>query len=170
MDSALLTAPLSSQERAGRRQINILILEENTCIEELLRWTLVTGGYHHLVTAQDMSRLAQPGQYADIVLFDFDSSLSWWKEIERQWHGAHMCAAPGFLMLTCHAHRKYKLEAYGLKVLMKPFHVRDLLDSIELLVTRERSLSTTMMQWCRTIVSQVGTIEREKEFVLRVYT
>ena len=118
----------------------ILIAEEQPAIRELLRWTLCLARYHTTICAGRQAALTwreqvvTPEEVPGVLLLDLSpfcasEAAAFLARVRTRWQVA--CPVlPQIIVLTTHPQVQVELGTRE-QVLLKPFHVRDLLALIE---------------------------------------
>jgi DNA-binding response OmpR family regulator len=148
---------LSHKGNASGEQSRICLIEDNFAIADWLTWALeLEGGYHiDLVVRDQIRSLTWVDQViADqpmLMLLDIDIGGVLRDPVEflRQIHNRgrsismEMTLLPPIILLTTQDQKLPDLEREGYPVLLKPVHVKDLLDTVKMAVDRHRELQSS---------------------------
>ncbi len=120
------------------RQPIILVIDDNPAIRDMVSWALELDGYEPAEAAEGqealdwISNAAREGRYPSVILLDLTMPGMDGNEFLRclhyQWEAAH--PLPAVVVITA---RKENPDATRLgvaEIIVKPFHVRDLLDAV----------------------------------------
>lgn len=119
-----------------------LVIDDNVTIRQLIAWSLHTDGFHPVEAANGLEAIAWMEQAAreqmyptlillDLMMPDMDgrSFLAW---LQSSWVGRH--PVPPLILLTASPLRVGEnfmtLYPFVKQIISKPFHIRDLLESI----------------------------------------
>lgn len=121
----------------------VLIVDDNPAIRDMVSWALELDGYEPAEAAEGfealawMANAAREGRYPDVILLDLampgmDGQM-FLERLRAQWEDLH--PQPSIIVITAGITGS---EAHSLDVdcvIVKPFHVRDLLDVVRKLTT-----------------------------------
>ncbi len=130
------------QQTLDGRQPVVLVVDDNPAIRDMVSWALELDGYEPAEAADGQEALdwmhnaAREGRYPSVILLDLampgmdgDTFL---ERLHRQWEPVH--PLPSIVVITAKAGTP-DAEAMGVsQVMVKPFHVRDLLDIVRNLI------------------------------------
>jgi len=130
------------QQTVDGRQPVVLVVDDNPAIRDMVSWALELDGYKPAEAADGQEALdwmhnaAREGRYPSVILLDLampgmdgDAFL---ERLHRQWEPVH--PLPSIVVITAKAGTP-DAEAMGVsQVMVKPFHVRDLLDIVRNLI------------------------------------
>ncbi len=130
------------QQTVDGRQPVVLVVDDNPAIRDMVSWALELDGYEPAEAADGQEALdwmhnaAREGRYPSVILLDLampgmdgDAFL---ERLHRQWEPVH--PLPSIVVITAKAGTP-DAEAMGVsQVMVKPFHVRDLLDIVRNLI------------------------------------
>ena len=130
------------QQTVDGRQPVVLVVDDNPAIRDRVSWALELDGYEPAEAADGQEALdwmhnaAREGRYPSVILLDLampgmdgDAFL---ERLHRQWEPVH--PLPSIVVITAKAGTP-DAEAMGVsQVMVKPFHVRDLLDIVRNLI------------------------------------
>ena len=126
----------------GRQPI-VLVVDDNPAIRDMVSWALELDGYEPAEAAEGyealawMDNAAREGRYPDVILLDLampgmDGS-AFLEQLRTQWEAAH--PLPSIVVITAGITDADPASLGVDQVIVKPFHVRDLLDVIRKLTT-----------------------------------
>jgi CheY-like chemotaxis protein len=126
----------------GRHPI-VLVVDDNPAIRDMVSWALELDGYQPAEAAEGYEALAwianaaREGRYPDVILLDLAmpamDGQTFLAHLHTQWDALH--PHPAVIVITAGI---TGLDADALNVdhvIVKPFHVRDLLDAVRKLTT-----------------------------------
>ena len=126
----------------GRQPI-VLVVDDNPAIRDMVSWALELDGYEPAEAAEGyealawMDNAAREGRYPDLILLDLamprmDGS-AFLERLRAQWEAAR--PLPSIVVITAGIAGPDAATLGVDHVIVKPFHVRDLLDVIRKLTT-----------------------------------
>src|SRR5437764_1280436 len=126
----------------GRQPI-ILVVDDNPAIRDMVSWALELDGYEPAEAAEGYEALAwmdnasREGRYPDVILLDLAmpgmDGPEFLANLHAQWQAPHHL--PSVIVITA-AISNLDTTALGVaSVIVKPFHVRELLDIVRKLTT-----------------------------------
>ena len=127
-----------TQQTTDGRQPVVLVVDDNPAIRDMVSWALELDGYEPAEAAEGQEALdwmfnaAREGRYPSVILLDLampgmDGDV-FLERLHRQW--APIYPVPSIIVITAKAGVP-DAQAMGVSyVVVKPFHVRDLLDLI----------------------------------------
>jgi two-component system chemotaxis response regulator CheY len=126
----------------GRQPI-VLVIDDNPAIRDMVSWALELDGYEPAEAAEGYEALAwmdnasREGRYPDVILLDLAmpgmDGFTFLERLRTQWEVAH--PLPSIIVITAGTNNP-DAAALGVScIIVKPFHVRDLLDTIRRLTT-----------------------------------
>jgi two-component system chemotaxis response regulator CheY len=135
---------MASQQDQGSRQAPVvLIVDDNPGIRTVVFWSLHFGGYEPVEAANGLEAIRwieQAGReqrYPAVILLDLampgmdgHGFLEW---VQTAWPAAS--APPAIILVTAGYADEQRLNAHVRQIVPKPFHVRDLLETIRLWTT-----------------------------------
>ncbi len=127
-----------TQQTTDGRQPVVLVVDDNPSIRDMVSWALELDGYEPAEAAEGQEALdwmfnaAREGRYPSVILLDLampgmDGDV-FLERLHQQW--APVYPLPSIVVITAKAGVS-DAQAMGVaQVVVKPFHVRDLLDII----------------------------------------
>jgi two-component system chemotaxis response regulator CheY len=127
-----------AQQTSGGHQPLILVVDDNPAIRDMVSWALELDGYEPAEAAEGQEALdwigsaLREGRYPAVILLDLTmpgmNGTSFLQNLYQQWEAAH--PVPAVVVITAGTDGP-DAEALGVQqVIIKPFHVRDLLDIV----------------------------------------
>ena len=121
----------------------VLVVDDNPAIRDMVSWALELDGYEPAEAAEGnealawMDNAAREGRYPDVILLDLampgmDGS-AFLQQLRTQWEAAH--PLPSIVVITAGVTDADPASLGVDQVIVKPFHVRDLLNVIRKLTT-----------------------------------
>jgi len=118
---------------------HVLVVEDHPAIQDLLRWTLELAGYRTIVCAGEQAALTwieqamQAGDCPAVLLLDLSfpdtHATDFLRLLRLRWHNA-WGTLPQIIVLT--TSKKVQEDLAPLeRVMLKPFHIQDLLTLIQ---------------------------------------
>lgn len=139
-----MSQPLGHAE--GRQPI-VLVVDDNPAIRDMVSWALELDGYEPAEAAEGQEALnwlesaAREGNHPSVILLDLampgmDGHV-FLQRLRSQWEDYHApYPRPAIVVITA-ATASSDAENLGVEhVIIKPFHVRDLLDVVHSLVNK----------------------------------
>src|SRR5438270_3089817 len=128
----------NSQKNFEGRHPIILVVDDNPAIRDMVSWALELDGFEPAEAAEGyealawMDNAAREGRYPDVILLDLAMPLmdggAFLERLHAQWGAAH--PLPSIVVITAGITAP-DAAALGVNhVIIKPFHVRDLLNVI----------------------------------------
>jgi two-component system chemotaxis response regulator CheY len=138
------------QYQSRERHPVVLVVDDNDAIRDMVSWALELDGYEAAEAAEGqealewMSNAAREGCYPEVILLDLampgmDGS-TFLTHLHQQWDAPH--ALPAIIVITAAGDSVRPPDARQLgvnHVMVKPFHVRDLLDLVQELITTNKN-------------------------------
>ncbi len=131
-----------TRQTADGRQPVVLVVDDNPAIRDMISWALELDGYEPAEAAEGQEALdwmynaAREGRYPSVILLDLampgmdgDTFLD---ALHRQWATTH--PLPSVVIITAKSGVADVKPSGVSHIVVKPFHVRDLLDIIRDLV------------------------------------
>lgn len=126
----------------GGRQPVVLVVDDNPAIRDMVSWALELDGYEPAEAAEGqealdwMNNAAREGCYPAVILLDLAmpgmDGTTFLQRLQQQWKMPH--PLPAIIVITAGAN-DLDAESLGVKrIIVKPFHVRDLLDVVRQLI------------------------------------
>jgi two-component system chemotaxis response regulator CheY len=126
----------------GRQPI-VLVIDDNPAIRDMVSWALELDGYEPAEAAEGNEALAwmdnasREGRYPDVILLDLAmpgmDGYTFLNRLRTQWEVAH--PLPSIIVITAGTNSPDAATLGVSTVIIKPFHVRDLLDLIHRLTS-----------------------------------
>jgi CheY-like chemotaxis protein len=125
----------------GRHRHIVLVVDDNPAIRDMVSWALELDGYEPAEAAEGQEALAwidnaaREGRYPSVILLDLampgmDGTL-FLEQLRSQWESIH--PLPAIVVITAASQTGKMIHADVKHVIVKPFHVRDLLDAVRML-------------------------------------
>ncbi len=127
--------------REGRQPV-VLVVDDNSAIRDMVSWALELEGYEPAEAAEGQEALdwiqsaAREGHYPAVILLDMAmpgmDGYTFLERLRKRWEVSH--SLPKIVIITASTQGP---DAAGLgvdQIIVKPFHVRDLLDAIRQLI------------------------------------
>jgi two-component system chemotaxis response regulator CheY len=127
----------------GKKQLNghqpiVLVVDDNPAIRDMVSWALELDGYESAEAAEGqealawMDNAAREGKYPNVILLDLAmpgmDGRTFLERLRSQWKPSH--PSPQIVVITAGTGGP-DAESLGVEhVIVKPFHVRDLLDIV----------------------------------------
>ena len=130
-------------DRTNGQHPIVMIVDDNPAIRDMVSWALELDGYEPVEAAEGQEALtwidkaACEGRYPALILLDLampgmdgDTFLD---RLQVRWGGS--CPLPAIVIITAAAADSVQEDLPVQHVIVKPFHVRDLLDVVRSLVS-----------------------------------
>lgn len=124
------------------RQPVVLVVDDNPAIRDMVSWALELDGYEPAEAAEGQEALdwinnaSREGRYPDVILLDLVmpgmDGQTFLAHLRGQWEGPH--PLPAIVVITAHTGSSDAMQLGVAQVIVKPFHVRDLLDIVSQLL------------------------------------
>jgi two-component system chemotaxis response regulator CheY len=122
----------------GEQQPVVLVVDDNPAIRDMVSWALELDGFEPAEAAEGQEALdwidnaLREGRYPAVILLDLAmpgmNGVSFLEHLNRQWEIGH--PLPAIVVITAGIDGP-NAESLGVQqVIVKPFHVRDLLDVV----------------------------------------
>ena len=121
----------------------VLVVDDNPAIRDMVSWALELDGYEPAEAAEGyealawMDNAAREGRYPDVILLDLAmpsmNGSAFLERLHAQWEAAH--PLPSIIIITAGVTVADPASLGVDYVIVKPFHVRDLLNVIRKLTT-----------------------------------
>ncbi len=120
----------------------VLVVDDNPAIRDMVSWALELDGFEPAEAAEGqealdwMNNAAREGRYPAVILLDLampgmDGSM-FLERLQKQWEVSH--PLPAIVVITAGTGGPDAASLGVEQVIVKPFHVRDLLDAVRQLV------------------------------------
>ena len=126
-----------------KRQPIVLVVDDNPAIRDMVSWALELDGYEPAEAAEGsealawMDNAAREGCYPSVILLDLAmpgmDGTTFLERLRAQWEPSR--PMPSIVVITARAGCPDVSSLGVQKVVIKPFHMRDLLDVIRNLVS-----------------------------------
>jgi two-component system, chemotaxis family, chemotaxis protein CheY len=124
--------------RQERRSPIVMVVDDNASIRGMVSWALELDGYEPVEAADGrealawMDNAAREGRYPSVIVLDLAmpgmNGQAFLQHLPARWEAAR--PLPAIVVITA-ASQAYDVAALGAQnVMLKPFHVRDLLDIV----------------------------------------
>ncbi|GCE13331.1 response regulator [Tengunoibacter tsumagoiensis] len=128
------------QYEEGRSPV-VLVVDDNPAIRDMVSWALELDGFEPAEAAEGQEALdwiknaASEGCYPAVILLDLAmpgmSGRTFLEHLHRQWEEHHMPSPRPAIVVITAANTSPDADSLGVeRVIVKPFHVRDLLDIV----------------------------------------
>jgi CheY-like chemotaxis protein len=130
--------------REGQSPV-VLVVDDNPAIRDMVSWALELDGYEPAEAAEGqealdwMSNAASEGRYPSVILLDLAmpgmNGHTFLQRLHDQWgQFSASCPPPAIVVITAGTGGPDATTLGVEQVIVKPFHVRDLLDVVRQLV------------------------------------
>lgn len=126
----------------NRQRAVVLIVDDNPAIRDMVSWALELDGFEAAEVADGqealawMDNAAREGRYPAAILLDLSmphmDGDTFLQHLQVQWEKAH--PIPPVIIITAVQNTSQQPPMHVNQVIIKPFHVRDLLDAVHSLV------------------------------------
>lgn len=124
---------------SGRRLPIVLVVDDNPAVRDMVSWALELDGYEPAEAAEGQEALAwidnaaREGRYPSVILLDLAmpgmNGNIFLEQLRSQW-GESIHPLPAIIVITATSQTEELSHADVQYVIVKPFHVRDLLDTV----------------------------------------
>jgi CheY-like chemotaxis protein len=124
------------------RQPIILVIDDNPAIRDMVSWALELDGYEPAEAAEGqealdwISNAAREGRYPSVILLDLTmpgmDGNEFLRCLHAQWEATH--PPPAVVVITVGTENPDATRLGVAEIIVKPFHVRDLLNTVYRLV------------------------------------
>lgn len=132
------------QQPGEERQPVILVVDDNPAIRDMVSWALELDGYEPAEAAEGqealdwMNNASREGRYPAVILLDLAmpgmDGTTFLQRLHEQWEATH--PPPAIVVITAGMDSPDAATLGVQQVIVKPFHVRDLLDVVRRLVQK----------------------------------
>ncbi len=132
------------QQPGEERQPVILVVDDNPAIRDMVSWALELDGYEPAEAAEGqealdwMNNASREGRYPSVILLDLAmpgmDGNTFLERLRQQWEAAH--PLPAIVVITAGLDSPDAASLGVQQVIVKPFHVRDLLDIVRQLTLK----------------------------------
>lgn len=126
----------------GEQRSVVLIVDDNPAIRDMVSWALELDGFEAAEVADGqealawMDNAAREGRYPAVILLDLSmprmDGYAFLQLLRVQWQKAR--PIPPIIIITAAQNTPKQPPEHVNQVIIKPFHVRDLLDAVRELV------------------------------------
>src|ERR1700730_14465844 len=126
------------QQPGEERQPIVLVVDDNSAIRDMVSWALELDGYEPAEAAEGqealdwMNNASREGCYPSVILLDLAmpgmDGNTFLERLHQQWEAAH--PLPAIVVITADIDSPDPASLGVQRVVVKPFHVRDLLDVV----------------------------------------
>lgn len=130
-----------TQYYEGRQPV-VLVVDDNSAIRDMVSWALELEGYEPAEAAEGQEALdwihsaAREGHYPAVILLDMAmpgmDGYTFLERLRKRWEVAH--PLPKIVIITAGTHGPDAGSLGVDQIIVKPFHVRDLLDAVRQLI------------------------------------
>jgi two-component system, chemotaxis family, chemotaxis protein CheY len=116
----------------------VLVVDDNPAIRDMVSWALELDGYEPAEAAEGQEALAwidnaaREGRYPSVILLDLAmpgmNGKAFLDQLRAQWESMH--ALPAIVVITAATEKQEMSQSDVKHVIVKPFHVRNLLDAV----------------------------------------
>ncbi|QBD81879.1 response regulator [Ktedonosporobacter rubrisoli] len=132
------------QHHSADRQPVVLVVDDNPAIRDMVSWALELDGYEPAEAAEGqealdwMNNAAREGRYPSVILLDLAmpgmDGQAFLERLHKQWQALY--PLPAIVVITAGTGGPDAVSLGVEQVIVKPFHVRDLLDIIHQLIIK----------------------------------
>ncbi|GCE27853.1 hypothetical protein KDA_33370 [Dictyobacter alpinus] len=123
----------------------VLVVDDNPAIRDMVSWALELDGYEPVVAAEGQEALdwvknaAREGRYPSVILLDLSmpgmDGSTFLARLQEYWHStSHAFPLPAVVVITARSGNIELNDSSVERIIVKPFHVRDLLDAVRVLI------------------------------------
>ncbi len=130
------------QQHDGERQPVVLVVDDNPAIRDMVSWALELDGYEPAEAAEGqealdwMNNASREGRYPSVILLDLAmpgmGGNAFLERLHKQWKMTY--PLPAVVVITAGTDSPDAQSLGVQQVIVKPFHVRDLLDAVRRLI------------------------------------
>ncbi|GAC1393788.1 MAG: response regulator [Ktedonobacteraceae bacterium] len=127
-----------TRQIVGRHQPVVLVVDDNPAIRDMVAWALELDGYEPAEASEGQEALdwmynaAREGRYPSVILLDLAmpgmNGDAFLECLHQQWEPIH--PLPSIVIITAKAGIPDARTMGVSQIVVKPFHVRDLLDVV----------------------------------------
>ena len=128
-----------AQDQLHQQRSVVLIVDDNAAIRDMVSWALELDGFEAAEVADGqealawMDNAAREGRYPAVILLDLSMPRmdgdTFLQRLQLQWEKAR--PIPPIVIITAMQQHTPKLQrSHVHQVIIKPFHVRELLDAV----------------------------------------
>jgi two-component system, chemotaxis family, chemotaxis protein CheY len=129
---------IQASHPSGRHLPIVLVVDDNPAVRDMVSWALELDGYEPAEAAEGQEALAwidnaaREGRYPSVILLDLAmpgmNGNIFLAQLRFQWESIH--PLPAIIVITATHQTEELFPADVQCVIVKPFHVRDLLDAV----------------------------------------
>lgn len=131
------------KDQSQRQQSIVLVVDDNAAIRDMVSWALELDGFEPAEAAEGqealawMDNAARDGRYPAVILLDLSmpgmNGDAFLERLQTQWENAR--PMPAIVLITASQNAPQLPRTHVKQVIIKPFHVRDLLNVVRDLTT-----------------------------------
>lgn len=131
-----------AQDQRHQQRSVVLVVDDNASIRDMVSWALELDGFEAAEVADGqealawMDNAAREGRYPAVILLDLSmpgmDGDAFLQRLQTQWEKAR--PIPPIVIITAAQNTPQLPPRYVNQVIIKPFHVRDLLDAVRDLI------------------------------------
>jgi len=124
--------------QSRRQQPIVLVVDDNAAIRDMVSWALELDGFEPAEASEGqealawMDNAAREGRYPAVILLDLSmpgmDGDAFLRRLQAQWEKAR--PMPAIVLITASQNASKLPRTYVNQVIIKPFHVRDLLNVV----------------------------------------
>src|SRR5579883_3317038 len=130
----------STEDQKTERAPIVLVVDDNPAIRDMVSWALELDGFEPAEASEGqealawMDNAAREGRYPSVILLDLAmpgmNGNAFIKRLRAQWEAKH--PLPAIIVITAATEQQDQdmFQSPVKHVIVKPFHVRDLLDAV----------------------------------------
>jgi two-component system, chemotaxis family, chemotaxis protein CheY len=121
----------------------VMVVDDNAAIRDMVSWALELDGYEPVGAAEGqealswMDNAAREGRYPAVILLDLAmpgmDGGTFLQRLQARWEVS--CPLPAVVIITAATSDSARGDLPVQHIIVKPFHVRDLLDTVRTLVS-----------------------------------
>ena len=121
----------------------VMVIDDNAAIRDMVSWALELDGYEPVAAAEGQEALswmddaACEGRYPAVILLDLAmpgmDGATFLHRLRARWEAS--CPLPAVVVITAAKDESARGDVPVQHVIVKPFHVRDLLDVVRTMVS-----------------------------------
>ncbi|HZS77119.1 MAG TPA: response regulator [Ktedonobacteraceae bacterium] len=133
----------STEDQKTERAPIVLVVDDNPAIRDMVSWALELDGFEPAEASEGqealawMDNAAREGRYPSVILLDLAmpgmDGNAFLQHLQEQWEASR--PMPAIVLITAGSAPPEIPKTYIKQVIVKPFHVRDLLDAIHKLTS-----------------------------------
>ena len=125
-------------DQSNNRQPIVLVVDDNPAIRDMVTWALELDGFEPAEAAEGVEALAwmdnaaREGRLPSVILLDIAmpgmDGKAFLGKLRSQWEPTHR--SPSIVVITAGVNESDAISLGVSHIIVKPFHVRDLLDVV----------------------------------------